>query len=91
MASITLLKYTVSSPADDSPLQKLEAEGYSASDILGVVGKTEGMSIHSLTKYSSILTALRQWLRERLFAHTERTSMGIKDSLVGSYCLLWGH
>lgn len=42
MAAIELLKYPISSPADTSPLQSLEDEGYSASDIIAVIGKTEG-------------------------------------------------
>jgi hypothetical protein len=42
MAPINILKFGVSSPADTSPLKKLEAAGYKAKDILGVVGKSEG-------------------------------------------------
>jgi cyanuric acid amidohydrolase len=42
MTPVTLLKYSVSSPADDTPLHKLKEAGYDASDIIGVVGKTEG-------------------------------------------------
>ncbi|KAH8659887.1 ring-opening amidohydrolase [Xylariales sp. PMI_506] len=42
MAPVKILKFGVSSPADLSPLRKLEEAGYNASQILGVVGKTEG-------------------------------------------------
>ncbi|KAG0651785.1 Cyanuric acid amidohydrolase [Hyphodiscus hymeniophilus] len=42
MASINILKFGVSSPADTTPLKKLKAAGYEAKDILGVVGKSEG-------------------------------------------------
>jgi hypothetical protein len=62
MASINLLKYTVTSPADDTPLQKLQEDGYDVSDILGVVGKTEGLE--TLIPCKSMLTMGRQWLRE---------------------------
>jgi hypothetical protein len=37
------LKYPISSPSDDTALHKLKEQGYDASDIMGVVGKTEGM------------------------------------------------
>jgi hypothetical protein len=43
MSAVKLLKYPVSSPADDIPLQLLMEQGYDVSDIIGVVGKTEGM------------------------------------------------
>jgi hypothetical protein len=43
MAPIGLLKFPVSSPADDTPLKKLKEQGYDICDIIGVVGKTEGM------------------------------------------------
>jgi len=42
MAHINILKYGVSSPADTSPLQELKAAGYQSSDILAVIGKSEG-------------------------------------------------
>lgn len=42
MASVNILKFGVSSPADSSPLEELKAAGYEAKDILGVVGKSEG-------------------------------------------------
>ncbi|KAL4862429.1 cyanuric acid hydrolase/Barbiturase [Aspergillus spectabilis] len=42
MAAVTLFKYPTSSPADTSPLAKLEKDGYQASDVIAVVGKTEG-------------------------------------------------
>jgi cyanuric acid amidohydrolase len=44
MTSVNVLKYGVSSPADISPLKKLEADGYTAEDILAVIGKSEGES-----------------------------------------------
>ncbi|KAI9150784.1 Cyanuric acid amidohydrolase [Paramyrothecium foliicola] len=42
MAPIEILKYPISSPADLTPLQKLAKDGHNASQILAVVGKTEG-------------------------------------------------
>ena len=42
MAGIEIFKYPISSPADISPLRSLENEGYSSSDIVAVIGKTEG-------------------------------------------------
>lgn len=44
MASINILKFGVSSPSDTSPLNRLEAAGYSPDDILAVIGKSEGTS-----------------------------------------------
>lgn len=43
MAAVNVLKFGVSSPADTSPLDQLKAAGYEPSQILGLVGKTEGM------------------------------------------------
>jgi hypothetical protein len=45
MASINILKFGVSSPADTTPLKELKSAGYSYKDILGVVGKSEGANI----------------------------------------------
>lgn len=42
MAAVTLFKYPVASPADTSPLSKLQQEGYSPTDVVALVGKTEG-------------------------------------------------
>lgn len=42
MASINILKFGVSSPADTTPLKELKTAGYDAKDILGIVGKSEG-------------------------------------------------
>ncbi|KAL4899356.1 cyanuric acid hydrolase/Barbiturase [Aspergillus multicolor] len=42
MAPINIFKYTTSSPADTTPLLRLEKEGHPASDVLAVIGKTEG-------------------------------------------------
>ncbi|KAL2829320.1 cyanuric acid hydrolase/Barbiturase [Aspergillus pseudoustus] len=42
MAAVDILKYTTSSPADTTPLSLLENDGYKASDIVAVIGKTEG-------------------------------------------------
>lgn len=42
MASVNLLKFPVASPADTSPLQGLKKAGYDPSQILAVVGKSEG-------------------------------------------------
>ncbi|KFA71217.1 hypothetical protein S40288_03852 [Stachybotrys chartarum IBT 40288] len=42
MAPVEILKYAISSPADTSPLEKIQAAGYDVSQILAVVGKTEG-------------------------------------------------
>lgn len=44
MAAISILKFPVSSPADVSPLDGLKSAGYEASQILGIVGKSEGVS-----------------------------------------------
>jgi cyanuric acid amidohydrolase len=44
MVAIDVLKFATSSPADPSPLQCLEEAGYDASQILAVIGKTEGES-----------------------------------------------
>ena len=41
-ASVNLLKFGISAPDDVSPLQELQKAGYDASQILAVVGKTEG-------------------------------------------------
>ncbi|KAK4939321.1 hypothetical protein LTR10_020410 [Elasticomyces elasticus] len=42
MVAVDILKFPVSSPADTSPLEKLSVAGYDASQILAVIGKTEG-------------------------------------------------
>jgi cyanuric acid amidohydrolase len=42
MAPINILKFPVSTPADVRPLKQLKVAGYDASNILGVVGKSEG-------------------------------------------------
>ncbi|KAI6784128.1 uncharacterized protein J7T54_004674 [Emericellopsis cladophorae] len=42
MASVQIFKFSISSPADISPLQKIQEAGYDPSQILAVVGKTEG-------------------------------------------------
>ncbi|KAI9738072.1 MAG: hypothetical protein M1818_005500 [Claussenomyces sp. TS43310] len=42
MAHVNMLKFPVSSPADTSPLQKLQDAGYKPDQILGIIGKTEG-------------------------------------------------
>jgi hypothetical protein len=42
MAPVNIFKFPISSPADTSPLEKLNRLGYDQSQILGVVGKTEG-------------------------------------------------
>ncbi|KAL2802852.1 cyanuric acid hydrolase/Barbiturase [Aspergillus granulosus] len=42
MAAVDIFKYTTSSPADTTPLSRLENDGYSASDVVAVIGKTEG-------------------------------------------------
>lgn len=43
VASVNLLKFGISAPDDVSPLQELRNAGYDASQILAVVGKTEGL------------------------------------------------
>jgi hypothetical protein len=45
MTSINILKFGVSSPADTSSMKELKGAGYDAKDILGVVGKSEGMKL----------------------------------------------
>ncbi|EXJ68441.1 uncharacterized protein A1O5_08233 [Cladophialophora psammophila CBS 110553] len=42
MAAVEILKFPISSPADTTPLDRLKEAGYEASQILAVVGKTEG-------------------------------------------------
>lgn len=42
MVAIDILKFATSSPADTSPLAELVRAGYDASQILAVIGKTEG-------------------------------------------------
>jgi cyanuric acid amidohydrolase len=42
MPAVNLLKFGVSSPADVSPLEDLRRAGYESSQVLGLVGKTEG-------------------------------------------------
>jgi len=42
MAPVRIFKFPILSPADTSPLQELKRAGYDASQIIGVVGKTEG-------------------------------------------------
>jgi cyanuric acid amidohydrolase len=44
MVAVEILKFPTSSPADTSPLQRLSEAGYEASQILAVIGKTEGES-----------------------------------------------
>ncbi|KAH7355402.1 hypothetical protein BKA65DRAFT_582327 [Rhexocercosporidium sp. MPI-PUGE-AT-0058] len=57
MAHINILKYGVSSPADTSPLGELKVAGYQSSDILAVIGKSEG----------------RERVRQRFFSRTLST------------------
>jgi cyanuric acid amidohydrolase len=42
MAAVDIFKYTTTSPADTTPLSHLGKEGYNASDVVAVIGKTEG-------------------------------------------------
>lgn len=42
MPSVNILKFGVDSPADVKPLQELMRAGYDPSQILGLIGKTEG-------------------------------------------------
>ncbi|KAJ0413070.1 hypothetical protein BJY00DRAFT_320159 [Aspergillus carlsbadensis] len=42
MAAVDIFKYPTTSPADTTPLSHLEKQGYDASSILAVIGKTEG-------------------------------------------------
>lgn len=42
MSTINILKFPVSSPADTSPLSELRKAGYEPSQIMAVVGKSEG-------------------------------------------------
>lgn len=42
MSTINILKFPVSSPADTSPLAELKKAGYDSSQIMAVVGKSEG-------------------------------------------------
>ncbi len=54
MAAVNILKYAVSSPADTSPLQQLKRAGYEATQVLAIVGKTEGRFIQSICLYMSL-------------------------------------
>ena len=51
MPAVNVLKFPTSSPSDTGPLQKLQNAGYDSSQILGVIGKTEGMEYY----YSNFL------------------------------------
>lgn len=42
MSSIEILKFPISSPGDLSPLKGLKDAGYDPSQIVAIVGKTEG-------------------------------------------------
>ncbi len=42
MVAVEVLKFPTSSPGDVSPLERLKEAGYEASQILAVIGKTEG-------------------------------------------------
>jgi cyanuric acid amidohydrolase len=42
MAAVDIFKYTTTSPADTTPLSLLEKEGYDVSNVVAVIGKTEG-------------------------------------------------
>lgn len=61
MSAINILKFPVSSPADISPLHELQRAGYDASQILAVIGKSEGLCI-KITNCIAYTT--RQWLRQ---------------------------
>jgi hypothetical protein len=43
MPPVNVLKFPTSSPSDTAPLQLLQNAGHDPSQILGVIGKTEGM------------------------------------------------
>ena len=53
MAAVNILKFGISSPADTTPLEELKRAGYDASQIIAVIGKTEGMyhPLHSCMPY----------------------------------------
>lgn len=55
MAPVEILKFPISSPGDISPLLKLKEAGYDASQILAIVGKTEGNS--TKRAHSTIVSA----------------------------------
>ncbi|KAJ9641225.1 hypothetical protein H2204_002903 [Knufia peltigerae] len=46
MVAVDIVKFPISSPADTTPLEKLAESGYNSSQILAVVGKTEGERDH---------------------------------------------
>src|ERR1700735_4858822 len=46
MPAVDILKFPTLSPSDTGPLQKLQNAGYDSSQILGVIGKTEGMEYY---------------------------------------------
>jgi hypothetical protein len=46
MPAVNVLKFPTSSPSDIGPLQKLQNAGYDSSQILGVIGKTEGIEYY---------------------------------------------
>lgn len=86
MAPIEILKFPISSPGDISPLKKLQDAGYDPSNILAVVGKTEGARldpIHPLQSIEADRTGsfLRQWLRERLLSYPCLSSVGATDTI----------
>lgn len=42
MPPVNILKFGVSSPADTTPVQELLKAGYDPSQVIGLIGKSEG-------------------------------------------------
>lgn len=55
MAPVQILKFPISSPGDTSPLQTIKEAGYDPSQILAVVGKTEGRIFTGLSSIYELL------------------------------------
>jgi hypothetical protein len=58
MALVNIFKFPISSPADTSPLKELKHLGYDSSQILAVIGKTEGM--YAIPSYMFSVILIRQ-------------------------------
>lgn len=46
MTTVNMFKFPTSSPADSAPLERLKEKGFNASQILAVIGKTEGSTFY---------------------------------------------
>jgi cyanuric acid amidohydrolase len=65
MVAVDILKVPTSSPADTAPLEKVLAAGYDASQILAIIGKTEGeYNVPHHGPNAQLIQMVRQWLRQ---------------------------